>query len=162
MNDAKASAEVEITPKDQGKPADSGHTFEVSVPGQGLSFVRIFSTVNEQLTRSYERVRWLGFTAISGGLLIIITFAFAVSPVIKLPFVSQLLFTITGLVVVLLSAAILALQNVHAYRLENANREFAIRSLELKHQERQELIKTSDSEAPKNRNSAQPFIAPGG
>src|SRR5438270_11265810 len=92
-------------------------TYEVSTPGQaGPSIVRIVTETSEQLAKSYERLQWIGFTSMVGVMTIIAAFALAVSPAIKLPFESQLLFTITGFSMMLLSTALFAIQNVHSFR----------------------------------------------
>jgi hypothetical protein len=69
----------------------------------------------------------------SGGLIVVLSFIFSAVPGLKLDFGSQVLFTVVGFCMLLLSAVLFALQNVHAFRLENRNRDFAIRSLELKY-----------------------------
>jgi hypothetical protein len=121
------------------KPTEQ--TFEISTPGQtGKSVVRILSETSEQLTKAYERLKWLGFTSIAGALVILVTFGLSVTPGFNIPFESQLLFTATGFCTVLIGASVFAMQNIHAYGLETKNREFALRSLELQHEEKKAVI----------------------
>ena len=126
-------------------------TFEVSKAGEQPSVVRIISETSKGLTESYERLRWLGFSAMSGVLIIIACFVCSLLPVVSLPIQSQILYAAIGFGIFLSSAAVFALQNVHAFRLENRNREFALKSLELKH----EVTKAIIAEPP-----AKPPVAP--
>jgi hypothetical protein len=105
------------------------------------SVIRIFTETNEHLTRSYEKLRWLGFLAVCGVMLVVATFVIAVLPGFSLPVSSQFLFASIGFAILLLSGAVLAMQNVHAYHLESRNRDFAFRALELKHQQTAEIVK---------------------
>jgi hypothetical protein len=93
----------------------------------------LFATTSADLTRAYERLRWLGFLAVVGAVMIVASFMFALIPAIGLPVRSQVLFVLTGFGMLLLSAALYALQNVHAFRLEDRNRDITIRALELKY-----------------------------
>lgn len=94
----------------------------------------LLTTTSAELTRAYERLRWLGFTAVVGGLMVVASFVFAIIPGVTLPLRSEILFVLTGFGMLLLSAALYALQNVHAFRLEDRNRDITIRSLELKYE----------------------------
>jgi hypothetical protein len=107
-------------------------TYEINTP-EGPSFVRIVTQTSEQLAKSYERLKWIGFTSMAGVLIVITAFLLTFSPANKLPFESQLLFTITGFAMMLLSATLFAIQNVHSFRLENRKEDFALKSLEFKH-----------------------------
>jgi hypothetical protein len=93
----------------------------------------LLTTTSAELTRAYERLRWLGFSAVVGALMIVASFIFTLIPGIALPLKSQILFVLTGFGMLLLSAALYALQNIHAFRLEDRNRDITIRSLELKY-----------------------------
>lgn len=93
----------------------------------------VLAATSAELTRAYERLRWLGFSAMVGALMIVASFVFALIPGMGLPLKSQILFVLTGFGMLLLSAALYALQNVHAFRLEDRNRDITIRSLELKY-----------------------------
>ena len=107
----------------------------VTKPGQaGPDVVNIITQTSEQLTKSYERLKWIGFTSASGALVILVTFISSLLPVYRLDFRSQVLYAVAGFVMLLLSAGMFMLQNVHAFRLEAINRSNALRSLELSHE----------------------------
>lgn len=131
--------------------------FEVSTPGQTTpSIVRIVTETSEQLTRSYERLKWLGFISMSGGLMVLLSFVFTIMDGSKFQFNSQVLYTVVGFCMLLLSAALFALQNTHSFRIENRNRDFALRSLELGHVEKKTILDQPAAAAP------APYVPPSG
>jgi hypothetical protein len=103
-------------------------------PSVDTSVMDLLRQTTDDLTRAYDRLRWLGFSAVVGALMILASFIFTLVPGISLPLKSQILFGSIGFGMLLLSAALFALQNVHAFRLEDRNRDITIRSLELKYE----------------------------
>lgn len=106
---------------------------EASAPSVESIIQHLFEKTGGELTRIYERLKWLGYFAVVGSLIIVSSFVLAVIPGVTLPLRSQVLFVLTGFAMLLLSAVLYALQNVHAFRLEDRNRDMTIRSLELKY-----------------------------
>jgi hypothetical protein len=137
----------------------NAQTLEVLKSG-ATGVQRWVAEMREGLTLSYERLRWLGFSAISGVLIIIASFVCSLVPGLSLPIQSQILFALIGFGIFLLSAAVFALQNIHAFQLENRRADFEIRSLELEHQETKSIVDTHTSkEIHKNK---EPFVSPKG
>lgn len=98
------------------------------------TILSLITATTVTLSRSYQELRWLGFSAVVGALMIVGSFVFTLIPGIALPLKSQILFVLTGFGMLLLSATLYALQNIHAFRLEDRNRDVTIRSLELKYE----------------------------
>lgn len=92
--------------------------------------VSIVTKTNEQLIKSYEQLKWIGFMSASGTLVIIVTFILSAIPGVGLNFQSQILYVITGFLMLLTSAGIFALQNTYLYRLEIINRRKALKQEE--------------------------------
>jgi hypothetical protein len=112
-------------------------------PGQDqLSIVSVMAQTGAQVMTSYERLKRVGFMSASGALVIIATFVLSALPVNRLDFPSQILFVVTGFLMLLISAGVFALQNLHSYQLEIMTRSTALRSLELSHQKSLEALKS--------------------
>jgi len=75
-----------------------------------------------------------------GGLIVVLTFGFSVVPAIRLEFHSQVLFTVVGFCMLLVSAGLFTLQNIHSFRIETRNRDFALKSLELQYEQKKTVI----------------------
>ncbi|HEU5118305.1 MAG TPA: hypothetical protein VFT74_16930, partial [Isosphaeraceae bacterium] len=118
-------------------PSSENETRQTITISQGNSPPRVVEIINQvgsQLTNTYERLKWVGFMASSGTLIILATFVLSVTPVVTLEFDSQILYVVTGFLMLLTSASIFSLQNVHAYRLECMNRDYTRKVLELSHE----------------------------
>src|SRR5205807_10035700 len=125
---------------------------------QATTPLQFIAETSEQLLKIYSELRFVGYLAIVGALIILATLCigiFSNSPghLINLDFSSQVLFVSAGFGLILVGGGFLALQNFLSYWVEMSNHLAARQAMHLRHQRAaaaaQEAAKEPDKSAYK-------------
>jgi len=100
------------------------------------------------LTDSYERLKYAGYLSLVGALFILCVLVFSMIPSVNFEFREQVLYVITGFLLILAGGAMLALKTILLYRLKLSDNALLIRQTIYQHERTIKVLEQGQSQAP--------------